>query len=173
MTEKRPRPLEETHPHLKEFTAFLDSLNKESDRGAVLIAAAMLDDLLGKSVRAFLIDHKEVENLLEGFNAPLGTLSSRALAAFSLGVISEREYRECDRLRKVRNIFAHNVHSAFKDQKVKEICANLEFSAKGPPEAPVDAKGQYTTAAVGLILGLTNRPHYVALRRLKYGDWKY
>lgn len=79
------RPFEETHPHLREFTAFLDELNKESERGAALIAGAMLDDLLERSIRSFLLDHEEVVRLLKGFNAPLGTLSARALVAFALG----------------------------------------------------------------------------------------
>lgn len=167
------RPFEETHPHLREFTAFLDELNKESERGAALIAGAMLDDLLERSIRSFLLDHEEVVRLLKGFNAPLGTLSARALVAFALGVISEREYRECERLRKIRNVFAHNVHASFSDQNVKDMCANLDYSAKDYENVVVGARGQFTTAAVGVILNLTNRPHYAAQRRLTYRDWKY
>jgi hypothetical protein len=53
------RPFSEKHPHLKEFMAFLDSLNEESDSGAVLISAAILDDLLERSIESFLLDHKE------------------------------------------------------------------------------------------------------------------
>lgn len=168
-----PRPLSETHPHLGEFTAFLEVLNKESDRGAVLISVSMLDDLLERVLLAFCLEAKESKRLIsEGFNAPLSSFAARSVAAYSLGLISEREYNECDRLRKIRNEFAHNVHQSFDDQKMKDICAKLTFAAEGPPSAPVNAKGQYMTAAVGLILGLTNRPHYVAQRRLKYGDWK-
>jgi DNA-binding MltR family transcriptional regulator len=168
-----PKPLLETHPHLGEFTAFLEVLNKESDRGAVLISVSMLDGLLERVLLAFCLETKESRRLIsEGFNAPLSSFSARSVAAYSLGLISEREYNECDRLRKIRNGFAHNVHQSFDDQKMKDICAKLTFAAVGPPNAPVNAKGQYTTAAVGLILGLTNRPHYVARQRLKYGDWK-
>lgn len=58
--------------HLKEFQEFLDLLNKESDRGAVLVAAAMLDDLLERSIRGLLIEQKEVNQLFEGLAAPLG-----------------------------------------------------------------------------------------------------
>jgi DNA-binding MltR family transcriptional regulator len=165
------KPFNETTPHLKDFVAFLDVLNKESDRGAVLVSVAMLDDILEKTILAFLLNKAETPKLLTGFNAPLGTFSARVIAAYSLGLISEREYRECERLRKVRNEFAHNVHQSFNDQKVKDICANLDFSAKGPVDAPVGTKGQYTTAASALILMLTNRPHYVALRRLTFGEW--
>ena len=71
-------PFEETHPHLREFKAFLNALNKESERGAVLIAAAMLDDLLQRSIGAFLLDHPDTKRLLEGFNAPLGTFRKDA-----------------------------------------------------------------------------------------------
>lgn len=108
------RPFEETHPHLREFNKFLDASNKESERGLALICAAMLDDLLEKSIRAFLLEHEETARLLDGLNAPLGTLSARALAAFALGVLSKNEYRECEKLRKIRNIFAHNIHASFK-----------------------------------------------------------
>lgn len=168
-----PEKLPFDKPHLREFTAFLDALNKESERGAALIAAAMLDDLLGRSIKAFLVEDAKVEHLLEGFNAPLGSLSARALAAFALGILSAKEYQECERLRKIRNEFAHNVHSSFEDQKLRDLCANLEYSAKGAPGAPVGPKGQYTTAAVALIVGLTNRPHYATQRRLTYREWPY
>jgi hypothetical protein len=43
-------------PHLTEFNAFLEELNKESDRGGALISTAMLDDLLEKTILAFLIE---------------------------------------------------------------------------------------------------------------------
>jgi len=167
------RPFEETHPHLREFTAFLNVLNKESERGAVLISAAMVDDLLGRTIIAFLVDSPETKRLLEGFNAPLGTLSARALAAFSLALLSEKEYRDCERLRKVRNMFAHDVHASFRDQSVKDICAGLELSAKDYDGVVVGARGQFTTAATGLVLNLTNRPHYAGLRRLEYRGWQY
>jgi mannitol operon repressor len=163
------KPLSETHPHLREFTAFLDVLNKESDRGAVLISLAMLDDLLEHTILSFLIETNEAEKLTDGFNAPLGTLSARALAAYSLGLISKEEYQDCDRLRRIRNEFAHNVHFSFDDQKVKDICANLQFSAKGLDSA----KALFSTAATGLILTLTNRPAYVALKRRTYQPWPY
>lgn len=167
------RPFEETHPHLREFNEFLWALNKESARGAVLISAAMIDDLLGRVILAFLLDHVETSRLLEGFNAPLGTFSARALAAFSLGLLSEQEFRECERLRKIRNVFAHDVHASFENQSVKDTCKNLELSAKDYGEVVVDARGQFTSAAVSIILNLTNRPHYAAQRRLKYSRWPY
>src|ERR1700721_2764172 len=152
-------------PHLAEFQLFLDELNKESDRGAALISTAMLDDLLEKIILAFLLDNKDTKKLLSGFNAPLGTFSARTLAAYSLGLISELEYDECNRLRHVRNEFAHKVHQTFGDHKVKDLCANLTFAAKNFPKHPDPPKAQFLTSATALILALTNRPHSVSQSR--------
>jgi hypothetical protein len=74
---------------------FLGELNKETERGAALISSAMIDDLICRCIRSFLIESPDTSSLLEGFNAPLGTLAARSVAAFALGLLSEREYREC------------------------------------------------------------------------------
>ena len=67
--------------NIDEFRKFLDELNKESDRGAVLVSVAMLDDILEKIILAFLIEAKDTKELFSGSNAPLGTFSTRILAA--------------------------------------------------------------------------------------------
>ena len=165
--------LETTPPHLKEFVAFLGELNKESERGAVLISCALLDELLTTIIRAFVLERPESERLLEGFNAPLGTLSARSVAALALGLISDIEYQETETIRKVRNHFAHEVHASFKEDRVKALCSNLKLAAKSDDTVTVNARGQFTSAAVGLILNLTNRPHYVAQKRRQFEPWPY
>jgi mannitol operon repressor len=112
---------------------------------------------------------KDTTRLLEGFNAPLGTFASRILSAFALGLLSEEEYRECENIRKIRNIFAHNIYTSFEDQKVKDLCANLRYSGKEPG----DARQQYSTATIVLILPLSDRPTYASKRRLKHQDWSH
>ena len=171
--EDQKKPLEEPHSHLREFKNFLDELNRETERGAALITAAMIDGLLGDCIRSFLIDHSDIRPLLDGFNAPLGTLSARVLAGFALGLLSESEYRECQVLRKVRNAFAHDVHVSFGDQNIKDLCSNLTMCAQDYGDVHVDARGRFTTSATSVILNLTNRPFYAAQRRLVYRRWQY
>ena len=170
-TERTP-PLSETHPHLKEFMAFLEEFNRETPRGAALAAAAFLDNLLGRIISAFLIPNDSGFALTNGFNAPLGTLAAKIAACHAMGLISEAEYKECTLVRKIRNEFAHEVHVSFKDDRVRSLCASLTMSAKPYPGVTVDTRGQFTSAAVCLIVNLTNRPHYVAQKELKYGNWK-
>lgn len=172
-TREKLRPFEETHPHLKEFAAFLDDFNKETERGAALAATAFLDDTLNKVVTAFLIESDASKALLNGFNAPLGTLAARTAAAHAMGLISDTEKDECNLIRRIRNEFAHRVRMTFDNASVKAMCAKLMMSVKPYGTVTVSTRGQFTTAAVALILNLANRPHYVSEHRLKYREWKY
>ena len=171
MTERRP--LTESHPHLADFLPFLEDLNKETARGAVLIAAAYLDGQLREVVASFLLKGGPSKKLLEGFNAPLGTFSARATAAEALGLISDEEFNDLECIRKVRNEFAHNHRASFSDPRIARICSTLAHSAKDYGDVSVDVRSQFTTAAVSLILNFTNRPHYISRRRLKRQSWPY
>lgn len=169
---ERIRPLAETHPHLKDFAEFLPDFNKETERGAALAAAAFVDDLLQRTIAAFLLKGDSGEKLLEGFNAPLGSFSARITAAHALGLISDIERGECDLIRKIRNEFAHKVKMTFEDERVKGLCSSFVLSAKPYADVTVSSRGAFSTAAVALILNLTNRPHYVSQKPLKFRDWK-
>jgi mannitol operon repressor len=127
---KRRRRLAVTHPHLADFSVFLPQLNKESDRGLVMIAMSFIDELMRRTLLAFLIESDTSTSLVEGFNAPLGTLATRSAAAFALGLISERELKEADTLRKIRNQFAHHVHVSFEDASIRDLARNLTWAAE-------------------------------------------
>ena len=167
------RAREDPHPHLKAFFEFLDDFNKETERGAAMASVAYIDDLMRDILDAFLVPNEGKKALLRGFNAPLGTLSARSAACFAMGLITDKEKSECDRLRDIRNLFAHRVKVSFSDQKLRDLCANLTMSAKDYGDVRVDPRGQFTTSAVAMILNLTNRPHYVSQKALKTGEWPY
>jgi len=166
------RSLQETHPHLKDFDEFLGEFNKETERGAALAAAAFLDDLLGQILKAFLIDDEPADKLLSGFGAPLSSFSTRIAMVRALGLLNEVECRECELIRKVRNEFAHKVKMTFDDKRVAGLCSGMEYRARPYGDVTVSTRGAFTTAAVGLILSLTNRPHYVGLERLAPRSWQ-
>ena len=145
------------YPNLKEFLPFLDVHNAESPRGSVLVACSFLDEQLGRIIDAFLVEDSKKELLLGGFNAPIGTFSSRITMAHSLGLISDEERSDCDTLRKIRNEFAHNHRAGFEDQKLIDLCKNLYHSAKDYGDVVVGTYGQFSTGAVGLISNLVNQ----------------
>lgn len=166
------KPILQTHPHLSGFFDFLADFNKETERGLALAAASMLDEQLGGIIKSFIIPNKGSKALLDGFNAPLGTFSARIASSYALGLLSEIEYRECELIRKVRNEFAHKIKVSFETEKIVNLCAQLQFSAKSYGDVYVDSRGQFTTAVVAIILNLTNRSHYVAQKRLQAPNWK-
>ena len=118
----------DTHPNLKGFAPFLDDLNKESERGAVLISVSYLERQLKEIISAFLCEGDASERLLEGFNAPLGTLAARAAAATAMGLISMQEYRELETIRKIRNQFAHDHRLPIRLSPTPTICSVHPFS---------------------------------------------
>jgi mannitol operon repressor len=63
-----------THPHLKEFLPYLDLLNKESDRGKVLVSTGFLEQQLKEVLLAFMLPNDQAADLVGGHNAPLGSL---------------------------------------------------------------------------------------------------
>lgn len=160
-------------PHLQRFKVLLDEINRESPRGKVLVSASLLDDHLGEIIAARLVAHFAINKLITGFNAPLGTFSARITGALALGVISEDEYHDLEIIRAVRNHFAHQLKASFADDSIKDRCGNLKAAAQPYADVVMNAEGRFTTAAVALIMHLTNRAHYVALKRLSYEPWQY
>lgn len=135
MEEKRPEIL----PEYRELSIFLSEFNNESDRGAALVAASLLDEQLHDVLFAFFADVPTSKELLEGMNAPLGTFSSRLSAAYSLGLIQENEFREINIIRKVRNEFGHKWRGIdFKNQKIHDLCMQLPWL--GPDDCTEDEK---------------------------------
>ncbi|MFI3223153.1 MAG: hypothetical protein QX191_08975 [Methylococcaceae bacterium] len=86
------------------LTKYLHDLD---DRGLVLSLSAFAEDALGSLLKGFMIPSKAASLLLEGFNAPLGTFSSRIKASYAFGLITEDQFHDLERLRKIRNEFAH------------------------------------------------------------------
>lgn len=162
----KKRGTQKTNLELKELNTFLASLMEESDRGAVLISAALLDDLLERSIRSLLIDDSRVDQLFE--SGPLGSLFSRTLTAFVLGILSEQEYQVCERVRKIRNVFAHEVVCSFETPKVRDICANLMFVLNPDLKGNETSKIRFISSVVALLVSLMARPGVVSKRRLKY-----
>jgi DNA-binding MltR family transcriptional regulator len=85
-------------------------LVEESDRGCVLVAAAMLEESLEKIFRiAFNAKHtsKALQDSLFDSNGPLATLSAKIRLAYALGFIPSDVYRDLEDVRKLRNEAAH------------------------------------------------------------------
>lgn len=97
--------LKKKYPHLEKFWPYTEVINNESPRGKVLVSTGFLEEQLKEVLLAFMLENKDAEELVEGGNAPLGTLSSRITARARttcsrrmLGIVSAelKPYSVCD-----------------------------------------------------------------------------
>lgn len=168
-----------SQPHLKEFFPYLETAKSESARGKVLVSTGFLEERLKQMLLAFFVaDSRSATELVAGANAPLGTFSSRIGACSALGLITETEAHDLTLIRRIRNDFAHDIHTSFETRSVIERCKLLKLKAhdyigENMGEVIIPACGQFETASVSLIMNFTNRPHYVQQQRRKAGGWPY
>lgn len=120
-------------PHVRDrlliFFKIREELEKESDRGCALLAAAFLENELAALLDYFLVETSEsFKKQLFDFNGPLGTFSSRIKIAYALGLISRKTKDALDLIRKIRNRFAHLIDSLnFESKGIKELVDQLRI----------------------------------------------
>ncbi len=163
--------MKENRPEIIDLSKFLNLFNEESDRGATLIAASFLDDSLKEIISAFLIDNKSSKELIEGFNAPIGSFSSRIKLANSLGLLIEDEFHLLNSLRKIRNEFGHEWGKlTFGSPSINSKVKNLQWYG------PEDIKNRtnkeiFNFAVIKLLTNLLWRKRLVIKERLVKKNW--
>ncbi|WP_186126132.1 MltR family transcriptional regulator [Burkholderia gladioli] len=161
---------------LKYFGQFLAEFQKESERGAALVGAALLDARLERILRSHFIEGKCADELLDGGNAPLGSFSSRIKCCYALGLIAKNEKHDLELIRAVRNAFAHQEHGlTFESNKIRGLCASL---ASRRPLNVVEADGysaraRFTDAVIFNSMQLWYRPEYAQPLKCVERSWPY
>lgn len=134
--------------------AIYDALLSESDRGAVLLGAALIEESLKKLLRQFMIEDSDIENHLS--NQSASTLNK---LAYGLGLTSKQELEDIDKIQKVRNQFAHELlRVKFENDDIKDFCSKLttpdDFMTNAIELAP---RSRFTVAVVALSVILEQR----------------
>lgn len=164
--------MKDMEPEVCQLGEFLNSFNEESDRGAALVAASMLDDRLHDILMAFLAEVPVKKSLLSGFNAPLGTFAAKTSAALALGLIQHNEYEEITIIRKIRNEFGHDWQPvSFEESIVAELCAKLPWS--GPLEFKTSSslRSRFNFAVCALLTDLLWRVRLVEKEKRITREW--
>lgn len=113
-------------PKTQSYVELFSDLEHESERGAVLLTAAALDDALKDLLRIRLVQAKSTDDLFDG-TAPLATFSARINLSFSVGVISQQEHSLLHKLRKIRNDCAHVRAIRFHEAPLRDRCLALKL----------------------------------------------
>ena len=167
--------MKDTEPEIEDLGKFLNNFNKESDRGAVLLAASIIDEWLSEILCNFLKADNVTNELIFGFNAPLGTFSARTKMAYSLSLIEKNEYDEINIIRKIRNEFGHNWQGVdFESPKIKKECDKLGWF--GPYDIPSEQftdRNKFNFAIVALLTDLLWRKRLVKKEKIIERKWDY
>jgi len=104
--------------------AFLDEVKTQTDRGAAIIAASVLDELFKRVIleRLIVIGGERSDALFNKIGAPLASFSAKIELAFALGIISNDARLAAHPVRDVRNKFAHRIEPlSFDHSEVSQI----------------------------------------------------
>lgn len=156
-----------------DLAAFTQELQRETDRGLPLVAAALIDELLADSLRNFFVQDRSADKLLDGATAPMGALSARLQLCHALGLIDDYEKSEIELIRKIRNRFAHARHGlSFDDASINGLCTSLSSPLPdGDAFLKPTARFRLINATVCMVLRLYHRADWVALERRQAKVW--
>jgi hypothetical protein len=114
-----------------EFIEFAKEFENESDRAAVILGAAKLDNLLYQILSRFLMPSTSSrDEFLEG-DSPGGTFSARIMLVLRLGLIDAKLFKALTLIRRIRNSFAHecagvSLESGAHKDRVRELFASFK-----------------------------------------------
>jgi len=108
----------------------LEEIEKQTDRGAALIAVAYLEERLVAGIKARIQNNDEIEDKVFNYSGPLGTLSAKIDMGFLIGIYDIELHKKLHAVRQIRNEFAHTPSPRdFNSQRIKALCGNASLSA--------------------------------------------
>ncbi len=110
------------------------NLIDESDRGAVIVGATLLENELDEILnRVFSRSHMSKKQLKDMFDlsGPLSSFSSKTLICYGFNLISKDIFDDLSKIRKLRNKFAHS-HDAvdFLSKEIVDQVSNIKCCQK-------------------------------------------
>jgi Mannitol repressor len=121
----------------KQLKTIGTELKTQSDRGAAIIATAIIDNLLEDALRQRLILTLELGDRLFSYG-PLANFSAKISLAYAVGILTSEMSSDLDTIRRIRNRFAHTAEPLkFRDTKIRQWTAGLKTGRhQGGKESP-------------------------------------
>jgi hypothetical protein len=111
-----------------------------NDRGAAILLAVQLEDVLGYALTLRLKIPNNKADEVFGHNAAMGTFDNKIRTAYAIGVITQETRFIFDVVRRIRNAFAHaRVPVSFTTPEIATACRVFDLPKPLPPIAvPAD-----------------------------------
>ncbi len=159
---------------LKIVSQFLKDFQAETDRGAALVGAAMIESRLERILKSHFIDSCSFDDLFVSPNSPISTFSSKTKICHALGLITEKEKREINYIRKIRNEFAHSLENIkYSSKPISSYCLNLQADTPGDLKGKKEYRGLFVNSVILTSLALWYRSEYAKNLKSKQREWEH
>jgi hypothetical protein len=116
-------------PNKRELAQLMDEINTGSDRAMAIVTAVMIENALADAIQARFVrlSTEDRAAIFEGM-APLSSFSSKIKVGFAPGIYVKRIRHDLDRVREIRNAFAHSRRPiSFETPAIRTVCESLWF----------------------------------------------
>jgi hypothetical protein len=138
----------------EQLGATLSEIGAGSDRVAAIMGAALVENTLIGALITCLKDHSNLADLFDDLRGPFNTFYAKIKAGRAMGLYNAALEDGFDKVRLIRNKFAHSVLSLdFGDKEVVAWCEKLKpFEDKdGVERAISDARRYYEDGCIHLV----------------------
>ena len=158
-------------PDAKETELILVEINAQSDRGAALIVAALVDQALQNSTYARIVNLPErLDGWFQGESGVFLSLSQKIQVCRALGIIGELSESHLNSIRAVRNQFAHTVFPIdFEHEAIAKECNGLPMPGEHWHPQYSENRRKFVFASINLILALAKDFKKARRRQIKRG----
>jgi hypothetical protein len=128
-------------PHTwQQISGFATELCNQTDRGAAILAVAILEDQLESVIYKRIVDIDS--SIRRGLFGRMG-FAGKIDTGLALGLYDEKTYHTLQLIREVRNVFAHRMENvAFDDPAIRQLIRNRATKVD-PALAEVESNLKY------------------------------
>jgi hypothetical protein len=119
----------------KESLELVRAIPKMSDRVVVLVCGALIDRVLEETILARMtrMKRKYQKEIFEG-RGPASGMWAKIRIAFALAIFGPKTFSELEKIREIRNVFAHAAHDVkFSTRRIAKHCSALQLGEKKLP----------------------------------------
>ncbi len=122
------------HASLAMLAAAAEDMTMRTHSQAVIALTSLMDVWLERVLKKALIpmSNKMYKRLFNAYR-PLNTFAAKIVVAYAVGAISLETYEELEKLRNIRNLFAHGTELiTFATEEVASLLATLKAQGATP-----------------------------------------
>ncbi len=154
--------LSDLRPTSSQLKSYVALLIRESDRGAAVMAGALVENALEDAAKMVLVDPGKtaLTKWFQGPNAPFASFSAKITLGRALGIYDEEFEQRLILIKNIRNAFAHaSIPLTFSHPLLKAECS--KFSPKDSKSRNSDPKAIFgiTCLSVSDMLNAFTRRH--------------